>query len=154
MSSLQTEELKRLRSIVKTLGDTCVMTMHPGTHKMLVQSINGLKERIADLEAQQQKVDPWAEVKRYIDQSPDKGSNTLVKRYIRHLEAKVAELEEEIGANESEAYLGDFRVLKTAQDIAKYAGSNDIPSCQKAFCRNLIKSINDFTLYVRTNDRD
>lgn len=105
-----------------------------------------IKGKIAELETQQEPPDEWADVKQHIDKVNDKD---IFKRYIRHIEAKVAKLEEEIGANESEAYLGDFRVLKTAQDIAKYAGSNDIPSCQKAFCRNLINSINDFTLYVR-----
>lgn len=115
--------------------------------------VTDLKKRIADLEAQQAPKDEWADSRMFVQEILADSSfpQRLIwlARYAKHLQAKIAELEEEIGANESEAYLGDFRVLKTAQDIAKYAGSNDIPSCQKAFCRNLINSINDFTLYVR-----
>ena len=54
------------------------------------------EKRIADLEAQQAQADEWAEVKQFIDYSPDEGSNPMVKRYIRHLEVKVAELDHEL----------------------------------------------------------
>ena len=51
---------------------------------------------MTDLEAQQAPTDEWLEVKRFIDQSPDEGSNPPVKRYIRHLEVKIAELDNEL----------------------------------------------------------
>jgi len=102
MSSLQTEELKRLRSIVKTLGDTCVMTMHPPTHKMLVQSVNSIKERIAELEAQQELIDPWKRAKEALyhwdvnDKEPDYITKRSIFAYIQSLQAKVDELNHEL----------------------------------------------------------
>lgn len=58
--------------------------------------IGQMRHKLEKLEAQQATADEWAEVKRFIDQSPDEGSNPMVKRYIRHLEAKVAELDHEL----------------------------------------------------------
>lgn len=149
-------ELEQLRADLATLekAKEVAATLDGGFSDFRFRTlIDSLKQKIADLEAQHAPKDEWAGPRIFVEEilADSSFSQRIIwlARYAKHLQAKVAELEEEIGANESVAYLGDFRVLKTAQDIAKYAGSNDIPSCQKAFCRNLINSINDFTLYVR-----
>lgn len=90
-------ELEQLRAELATLKETskiylCAYGYFPAHHDLLIKQT---KEKIAALEAQAQ-ADNWAEVKQFIDQSPDEGSNPMVKRYIRHLEAKVTELEHEL----------------------------------------------------------
>lgn len=90
-------ELEQLRADLATLEAARKIG---GLLEMTRAYIDGerdsLKERIADLEAQQAPVDMWAEVKRFIDQSHDEGSNLPVKKYIRYLESKVAVLENEL----------------------------------------------------------
>lgn len=90
-------ELERLKCNLDTLHNAYRLSGMSGKTYLLIDRERDItRQRIADLEAKQAPVDEWSEVKRYIDQSPDKGSNTLVKRYIRHLEAKVAELDNEL----------------------------------------------------------
>jgi len=91
-------ELEQLRADLATLRKAVQVSSDLGFPAITV-GINSIcrlaEKKIADLEAQAQAND-WAEVKRFIDQSPDEGSNPMVKRYIRHLEDKVAELDHEL----------------------------------------------------------
>lgn len=91
-------ELEQLRADLAIIQKAAKIAKKQGFHERTgnYDQVEGeLKQKIADLEAQAQ-ANNWAEVKQFIDQSPDEGSNPMVKRYIRHLEVKVAELDNEL----------------------------------------------------------
>lgn len=127
-------ELEQLRADMATIQEAAEIAKIRGFHELAgnYDQVEGeLKQKIAKLEAQQAPEDEWAEVKQFIDYSPDEGSNPMVKRYIRHLETKVAELDDELRceridggkvrddrkARIAEPVINDMRALKTAQQI-------------------------------------
>lgn len=92
-------EIEQLKADLATILKAAGIAKRQGFHERTgnYDMVEGeLKQKIADLEAQQAPEDDWAEVKRFIDQSPNVGNNPVVKRYVRHLEAKVAELDHEL----------------------------------------------------------
>ena len=93
-------EIEQLKADLETIQNAEKIAKRQGFHERTgnYDMVEGeLKEKIADLEAQQEQVDRWTDVKEYIDGVSD---SDTVKRYIRHLEAKVAELEEDINTSE------------------------------------------------------
>ena len=90
-------ELEQLRADLATLhAANNVQGTGRGFNQFVRTEIVRVADKIEELEAQQAPEDEWAEVKQFIDYSPDEGSNPMVKRYIRHLETKVAELDDEL----------------------------------------------------------
>ena len=90
-------ELERLKGNLEVLHKAYRLSGMSGKIYLLIDRERDIiRQRIAELEAQQAPEDEWAEVKQFIEYSPDEGSNPMVKRYIRHLETKVAELDDEL----------------------------------------------------------
>lgn len=160
--------IQNAAKIAKTLG----YPDRSGNYDMVGSE---LKEKIADIEAQKAPADEWAGVKVIIADWLNHPYNTHIQgislkkfaNYVHHLESKVADLKHElrceridggkvrddlraeIAAKDSKAYLGDFRVLKTAQDIAEYSEKSENGRDKLILCRNLVAAISDFTLHVR-----
>lgn len=88
-------ELKQLKADLATLEAAKKIVKYRNSEAAFILSdaMIPIHASIAALEAQEAQVDPWAEVKRYIDAVSDKAT---FKQYIRHLEAKVAELDHEL----------------------------------------------------------
>lgn len=97
-------EIEQLRADMATLKETSKIYLgaygyFPAHHDLLIKQT---KEKIADLEAQQEQVDPWQTAKKALSQweSVDSLLNSKEKRailaYVRNLQAKVDELNDEL----------------------------------------------------------
>ena len=96
-------ELEQLRADLATIQKAAEIAKRQGFHERTgnYDQVEGdLKEKIADLEAQQAQVDEWADtkeiLKRWCFDRSLSGESYRVYIYVCHLQAKVAELDHEL----------------------------------------------------------
>lgn len=150
-------EIEQLRADIATLEAaqaTCQRRLALHTKGNLEKCVVELKERLADLEAAA--ADPWAKAKQVVEiyRCSFNDNQRLVAGYVEDLESKVAELEAELEGiptvPDEKAYLDDFRVLKTACDIADYTLKNShAREHEKHLAEAMIQAIHGFTLHAR-----
>lgn len=115
-----------------------------------------IRDKIARLEEAES--DPWRDAKEFCDDyRGDKERFGIVTAYIEHLTAENARLEKRVKELENPDVsdpdthtLGDFAVLKTAQEIIRYAMDRNPDRFDDIrICRRAIAAIADFVEKVR-----
>lgn len=115
-------ELEQLRADLATLRKAAQVSSDLGFPAVTVgiKTICGLAEKkVADIEAQQAPEDEWWAVKDMIGKFSD---DYDLKKYVRHLESKVAELENELRCERIDG--GKVRDDQKAIDAAKNRAKN------------------------------
>ena len=159
MSDTTTTELERLRADLEVL-ERLWESVHFSECAIDFDKIKSrVRDKISSLEAEQ--ADPWREAKEMLaDKALFRSGRSRLKPVAElydHLAAENARLEKRVKELENpevsdpDAYtLGDFAVLKTAQEIIRYAMDRNPDRVDDTrICRRAIAAIADFAEKVR-----